>query len=162
MIRNGSKNTISDLIMAQNKKKIMFLGDGKIVMSALFQYASAVPAMIERYECLGAFEFTELPAPIYMEADIVVFSLFRQYGSRVRAEGIPALENRLNKGKCGILFSFGSYDETESPLVWNIMEKKSLAEKLDELPPPDAMATELRRLKEFFRSALFKIDGHRL
>ena len=45
------------LNMTPDKKRILFLGDGLPVMAALAQYARTVPAMLERYDCLGAFEY---------------------------------------------------------------------------------------------------------
>ena len=150
--------------MTPDKKKILFLGDGLPVMAALAQYAQTVPAMLERYECLGAFEYENgslMPSTVYLEDDIVVFSLFRRYSGRYRAEGIPALEKRLEWGKLGILYSFGIPDAAESPLIWDVVGETSLAEKMDMLPSPDALSAEIQRLREVFRGALFTVVGHR-
>ena len=152
------------LNMTPDKKKILFLGDGLPVMTALAQYAQTVPAMLERYDCLGAFEYDKvslMPSTVYLEADIVVFSLFRRYGVRYRAEGIPALEKRLEWGKLGILYSFSIPEAAESPLIWDVVGVSSLADKLDMLSSPDALSAEIQRLREVFRGALFTVDGHR-
>ena len=151
--------------MATEKKKLLFLGDGLSVMAALEQYALTVPAMLERYDCLGAFEYDKaslMPSATYRDADIVVFSLFRRYGPQTRAEGIPALEKRLEWGKTGILYSFGVPEEADSPLIWDVFGKTSLAERLNAIPSPEAMSAEIQRLREVFRQALFTIDGHRV
>ena len=151
--------------MSRERKRILFLGDGSPVMASLLQYARTVPAMAALYDCLGAFEYDKvslMPSMTYLAADIVVFSLFRRYGVRSRAEGIPSLENRLSRGKTGILYSFGIPHGAESPMIWDVTGRDSLAKKLDALPEPDVLAAEMQRLRVFFGSALFEIDGHRM
>ena len=86
----------------------------------------------------------------------------RRNGTQTRVEGIPALGKRLEWGKTGILYSFGVPEEAESPLIWDVFGKTSLAERLNAIPSPEAMSAEIQRLREVFRQALFTIDGHRI
>ena len=144
------------------KTKILFFGDGPIVLRALEQYAKLVPAMRERYELLDVCDYgAPVSAEVYGAAEIVIFGFYRHYGVRLRAEGIPALERRLDRGKKGLLFDFGDSRLADHPLVWVISEAIPLAEKLHDLFRADDLPQKAHALRRMFEDRIFAIDGHR-
>ena len=144
------------------KTTILAFGDSPVVLRALERYAGLAPAMRERYELLGVCGYdAPVPADVYGAAEIVMFGLYRRYGMRRRAEGIPALEFRLSRGKRGLLFDFGNFQLVSHPLVWVVPGGIPLAAKLDDLLRTDHPARELEPLREMFRKEIFPIDGHR-
>ena len=160
-IRNGCPSIISEL-MNDVKKKLLIFGESAIELKALEQYATIVPDMVANYEIVGISEYDQpISAATYLSADIVLFSLFRRYGVRQRAEGIPSLEQRLRRGKLGLLYDFCIPDVKDNPLVWDIAENVTLAEKLSYLTTTnlDFMAY-LEPLKQVFAEHLFTVDGH--
>lgn len=140
----------------------MAFGDSAVVLRALERYAGLVPAMRERYELLDVCGYdAPVPADVYGEAEIVMFGLYRRYGVRLRAEGIPALERRLSRGKKGLLFDFGSLQLVSHPLVWVVPGEIPLSVKLDGLLQMEHAVDELDLLRQMFRKEIFPIDGHR-
>ena len=144
------------------KTKILIFGESPVVLRAMEQYAKLVPAMKERYELLDVCNYnTPVPADVYGAAEIVMFSLYRRYGIRQRAEGIPALERRLGKGKKGLLYDFDHSGLADHPLVWVVPAAVPLSEKLHDLFLVDDLPQKLYELRQSFESQIFAIDGHR-
>ena len=143
------------------KTKILVFGDSPVVLRALEQYVRVVPDMTE-YEFLDFCDYNgPVSADLYGAADIVMFSLYRRYGIRLRAEGIPALESRLSKGKKGLLYDFSNCQLVHHPLVWVIPGAIPLADKLRGLIHADGFSGELPALRQIFQKDIFPIDGHR-
>ena len=143
------------------REKILAFGDGAAVLRALEQYFRLVPAMAERYELLDVCDYgTPVSAEVYAAAEIVMFGLYRRYGVRLRAEGIPALESRLRKGKKGMLYDFGNFRLIRNPLVWVIPGEIPLSVKLHDLMHADDLLQELSSLRRIFQKDIFVIDGH--
>ena len=144
------------------KIKLLAFGDSAVVLRALERYVGLVPEMRERYELLDVCDYNApISAETYGAAEIVMFSLYRRYGVRLRAEGIPALESRLSKGKKGLLYDFGNLQLVSHPLVWAIPGKIPLSAKLYDLFRAKDLAGELSSLRQMFRKDIFVIDGHR-
>ena len=144
------------------KRKLLIFGEESIVLKALEQYAAIVPDMAEKYDILATSEYDQpISATTYLSADIVLFSLFRRYGVRQRAEGIPSLEQRLRRGKLGLIYDFCIPQVKDNPLVWDIAENVTLAEKLAYLTTANLDFMEyLEPLKQVFADHLFTVDGH--
>ena len=144
------------------KTKILVFGDSAIVLRALEQYVKLVPAMTEQYEFIDFCDYsTPVSAEAYGAADIVMFSLYRRYGMRLRAEGVPALERRMLSGKKGLLFDFCNCQLSSHPLVWVIPGKVPLSVKLHDLVQASDFSRELRFLQQSFQKDIFAVDGHR-
>ena len=140
----------------------MAFGDSAVVLRALEQYAKLVPAMAEQYEFLDFCDYSSpVSADVYSAAEIVMFGLYRRYGVRLRAEGIPALENRLCKGKKGLLYDFSNCQLIHHPLVWVIPGEIPLSKKLHDLFHANDLLRELSSLRQIFQKDIFAIDGHR-
>ncbi|MBE6372445.1 MAG: hypothetical protein E7055_10290 [Lentisphaerae bacterium] len=140
----------------------MAFGDSGVVLRALEQYAKLVPAMAEQYEFIDFCNYgTPVSADVYGAADIVMFSFYRHYGVRWRAEGIPALENRMRNGKKGILYDFENSMLIRHPLVWVIPGEIPLSVKLHDLFHTDDLVEQLASLRQSFQKDIFPIDGHR-
>ena len=147
--------------MAERKKVLVF-GDGAAVLRALEQYAGLVPEMAERYEFLDFCDYGDpVSADVYGAAEIVMFGLYRRYGARLRAEGIPALESRLRKGKKGLLYDFENRRLIRHPLVWVIPGEIPLSAKLHDLFLAGDLSGEVASLRRMFHEDIFAIDGHR-
>ena len=143
------------------RKKILAFGDSAVVLRSLEQYFRLVPAMAERYELLDVCDYgTPVSAEVYAAAEIVMFGLYRRYGVRLRAEGIPALENRLRKGKKGLLYDFGNVRLIRHPLIWVIPGEIPLFVKLHDLMRAGDLLQELSSLRQIFQKDIFAIDGH--
>ena len=144
------------------RKKILAFGDSGVVLRALEQYAKLVPAMAEQYEFIDFCNYgTPVSADVYGAADIVMFSFYRRYGVRWRAEGIPALENRMRNGRKGLLYDFENSMLIRHPLVWVIPGEIPLSVKLHDLFHTDDLAEQLASLRQSFQKDIFPIDGHR-
>lgn len=143
------------------KTKILIFGESPVVLRAMEQYAKLVPAMKERYELLDVCDYnTPVSVDVYGAAEIVMFSFYRRYGVRLRAEGIPALERRLGKGKKGLLYDFDNSGLADHPLVWVVPASVPLAEKLDDLFLFGDLPQKLLELRQAFENQIFTIDGH--
>ena len=157
-IPSGSKSIISDMT---GRKKILVFGDGVVVLRALEQYAKLVPAMAEEYEFIDFCDYgTPVSADVYAAAEIVMFGLYRRYGVRRRAEGVPALENRMHRGKRGLLYDFENSRLICHPLVWIAPGEITLSAKLRNLTHAGDLSGELSSLRQSFQKDIFTIDGH--
>lgn len=160
LIRTGSKNIISDPM--SEKTKILIFGESPVILRCLKQYVETVPAMQEQFQLLDVCLYSIPISPeTYLAADIVMFSLYRHYGCLPRAEGVPSLENRLKKGKKGLLYDFSHHELENHPLVWFIPGRLSLPEKLHFLLQQNDLLSELPVLQQIFRKDIFPIDRHR-
>jgi len=144
--------------MYQNN--ILIFDDSSLVLQALEQYATLV---LEGsvYQLIGHCKYGEVAlVSLYQKADIVLFGLFRRYGTRLRAEGVPSIANRIKFGGKGLIFGFGIPDMAENPLFWDIASRYTLLEKLSGLNQLSDSQTSLQPLQEFFQRDIFAVDRH--
>ena len=141
-------------------QNILIFDDNKLVLKALEQYFQLVPAMAE-YQLLGSCQYGEVAvASLYQQADIILFGLFRRFGIRMRAEGVPSVANRIRFGKKGLIVCFGLPEIQDNPLVWDIVSTYTLADKLLRLSTKADFSGALCELQTYFQKDIFPVDGH--
>ena len=139
---------------------ILIYDESRDVLHALEHYVQTVPAM-SAYQLVGCCKYGEITvASQYQAADIILFGLFRRYGTRIRAEGVPVLAGRINRGRMGLVVGFGIPEIADNPLVWDVLSDRSLAEKLSNLTALDDPRQSLQELMDHFQNSIFPVDGH--
>lgn len=146
--------------MMKQQQKILIFDDSIEILHALEHFIQTTPAL-SGYEVIGCCKYGELTmGPQYKTADIILWGLFRRYGVRLRAEGIPVLERRINQNRLGLVFGFGVPEVADNPLLWDVASDYTLEEKLTGLASMDNMQKPFEELKTHFERNIFPVDGH--
>lgn len=156
-IPNGSLNTIFEKKTMQN---ILIFDDNQLMLNALEQYIKLVPKMAD-YQFTGSCRYGEIAVTSqYRNADIILFGIFRRFGIKMRAEGVPALTNRIRFGKKGLIVGFAFPEIKDNPLYWDMTSEYTLADKLAGLNAADDFSAALNELQTYFQKDIFPVDGH--
>lgn len=141
-----------------NKKRILIIGDSPLIMQALEQYVLLVPDMAD-YEVVDTFQYGGFMTQKNLEhVDLILCDLFRCYGTRLRAEGIPTAKT-LSRFPC-LIYGFNVLSVAKNPCIWNVVGEIPLAKKLRELANADRKSA-LAKLEKHFSDNIFPVDGHK-
>lgn len=148
--------------MSYRQKNILIWGDDTVLMCVIEQSIKNT-LELTHYSVLDRIEYGHqslVTADVLRSADIVLYGLFCRHETRVRAEGIPALGTRLWAGKLGLVYGVGISPVASNPLIWDVLNPKSLATKianLDTIPDP---LSDWKALDTYFSESIFSVDGH--
>lgn len=156
----GWRNIIFNM-SSNEKTRLLLFGDSMIVLKALEQYIQFVPGL-SHYEVVDVVEYgcPLLTLDKLRSVDIMLYSLYRRYGARQRAEGVTSLQTRLKFGKKGLIYCFGISSVAANPLVWDITSPMTLKEKLAKVNNEIIPEIHMQELQKYFSDDIFTVDGH--
>ncbi|MDA3797753.1 MAG: hypothetical protein PF692_01585 [Kiritimatiellae bacterium] len=144
------------------KKQILLWGEDAALMRVIERYIRFQPAL-SQYTVSAQIEYGHtslITGSMLQNADTVMYGLFRRYGMRVRAEGVPALKPRVTCGKQGLIYCVGISEIASNPLVWDIISDFPLEKKLADLETISDKQSYMHELQIYFKSSIFSVDGH--